>query len=140
MFSFAGLERLLVLDLNYVGAEALASSSPDVFAPLGALRRLSMDGCCLDCAPASLAPLSSLEALSLSENEIESAAALAGLAVVGRTLLELDLRENEGLSGHEGEVRRFCPSLKTLDNKNLKMEGAGKRLDQLKLGPGAAAA
>ena len=52
---------------------------------------------------------------------------------MGRTLLELDLRENEGLSGHEGEARRLCPALRSLDNKNLKTEGAGVRMDQLKL-------
>ena len=90
--TFFGSTCLMVLDLSYMSPEDIQSIPLDALSQT--LRKLSLEGCELECLPASLCSLKYLEDLVASDNMIETVDSISVLSELSGTLKRLDMRDN----------------------------------------------
>ncbi|CAJ1397726.1 unnamed protein product [Effrenium voratum] len=120
--SFEGLcsfPRLLVLDVSFIELTSIEGAWQAI-ADLPRLARLVAEGCSICSLEVELP--AKLQALEVSDNAIEELSELDALASRCKSLLELDLRENEVVlqPGYAKKINKLFPSLTWLDNQSRK--------------------
>ena len=128
--TFFGSTCLMVLDLSYMSPEDIQSIPLDALSQT--LRKLSLEGCELECLPASLCSLKYLEDLVASDNMIETVDSISVLSELSGTLKRLDMRDNPVVC--ESAYASFAATLVMLEWRDGRgFQSKGKAVSNLRL-------